>query len=644
MAHIAFNRTEHGPAVADEWLAATAQATQFAGKLAGRPELSVKLGPGFAAAAGTAMYSPHLLEIEVDTNVMLPGVKAEEVLPYDELFRARYPMFIGAIVHEAAHARYSRWVPKDLYFEDSPFTKRKVDVLVALEESRIEKRMMRRQPAMRGTLAAIVFDLLGKDFKVSDDPYGASIAAALTLARVDSGSITAAEAKPFRRIIAEKLDDATLDALRVLWCEYHALPFYDEAPLPLDAMDSIATRWLEALGMDANDEGNEGMVCIFAVPMPGEGDGEGEGGEGDGAAEGEGDGGGGEGKDGDDLSKKVKDAAADAKHDKEMDAAEEVGKVKAKRRAAQRAADADRHKKGKDAAADAYGKPGHPRPTGREKPGAHGYTVTGTSTVAWRKPTDRERAAGVRLSQLLERAVYTDRRVAKVRQVEPGGRLHGRGQVQRAAQRAAGQRAVAAGWVAKKRTHVDEPKFRVGVMLDVSGSMSAQAAIAGSMAYAMGNAVERVGGEFGMTLFGNDVLGLIKPGQRLDVAPQINAGCGWEYFSNGFYALDEALDLVDGEGLRVLILLSDGVFVKDSEERAADAIFPMLVSKGVILLHVDIDGVASGGGYEIYNPRHNNPIPPVVIKRRTDPVDAVNIIGQHLLDSIKKFKSAGAAA
>ena len=64
----------------------------------------------------------------------------------------------------------------------------------------------------------------------------------------------------------------------------------------------------------------------------------------------------------------------------------------------------------------------------------------------------------------------------------------------------------------------------------------------------------------------------------------------------------------------------------------------------MILIHVDIDGVTSHGGYEMYNPRHNNPIPPVVVKRRTDPVDAVNIIGQHLLDSIKKFKSAGAAA
>jgi hypothetical protein len=232
--------------------------------------------------------------------------------------------------------------------------------------------------------------------------------------------------------------------------------------------------------------------------------------------------------------------------------------------------------------------------------------------------------------------------VAKVKQETPGGRLHGRGQVQRVAQKAAGQRPTALGWSVKKRTHVDEPKIRVGVMLDVSGSMSAQAKIAGSMAYAMGNAVERVGGEFGMVLFGTDVLGLIKPGQKLDVAPEIQASCGWEYFSKAFYALDNEMDLVDGEGLRVLVLLSDGVFVQGSEEKAADAILPMLASKGVVIIHVDIDGDVIGSRYEMYNPRHFNPYMPVTISRKMDPVKAVNLIGEHLLDSIRKFKATAA--
>lgn len=639
MAHLNFNRPKGGAAVPEAWLPATAAATQFAIKVSGREDLAVKVAPGFAKAAGTAMFSPHLAEIEVDADVMLAGIKPEDVLLGDELFRARARLFVGALVHESAHARYTRWVPIDLREEGMPFNPRKIDVLIALEESRIEKRILARYPVQREALGAIVFDLLGKDFKVSDDPYGASIAAALVLARVDSKSITDAEAKPFRAIIGEKLDDATLDTLRGLWREYHALRFDKWEPLPIETMDDIATRWIEALGMDAADEGGEGMVCEFAMEGGGEGEGEGEGEGSGGGAEGDGDGegDGGEGE----MERKLKDAAAKAKHGKDMDAAEDVGEIKAKRRAEQRAADKARHDKGKAAAKDAFGTPGNPVKTGREG-GKHGRTMTGGSIVGWRKPTDKERAAGVRLSRTLEKVIYSDRRVAKVKQEAPGGRLHGRGQVQRVAQKAAGQRPTAQGWVVKKRTHVDEPKIRVGVMLDVSGSMNAQAKIAGSLAYAMGNAVERVGGEFGMTLFGSDVLGLIKPGQKLDVAPEIQAACGWEYFSKAFYALDSEMDLVDGEGLRVLVLLSDGVFVQGSEEAAADAILPMLASKGVVVIHVDIDGDVISGRYEMYNPRHHNPYQPVTISRRLDPVKAVEIIGEHLLDSIKRYKGIAA--
>lgn len=602
--HIIFSHEHHGPAVADEWLAATAAATQYVGKIAGMAALAVKLGPGFAAEAGTAQYSPALFQIQVDTDVMLPGVKPEDVLPADELFRARHPLFIGALTHEAAHARYSRWVPKDL-----PFTARMIDILIMLEESRIEKRMLRRRPSARTALGSVVFDLIGKDFKVADTAYGASVAAALTLARVDAGSILPTEAKPFRAIIAETLDDATLDTLRGLWCEYHAMPFIHGEPLDLELMESIARRWLEALGMDADSSDDSGDDLGFMGEGIGEGDSD---------------------SAGDGTSERIRAAAASAKHSKDMASEDEVGRIKAARRAAQREADNERRAQAVKAASDAFG--------------AHGAGPSHgtTSHVRWRKPSDRERAAGVRLSRLLEKVIYSDRRVAKARQVEPGGRMHGRGQVQRAAQKAAGQHASAAGWVAKKRTHVDEPRIRVGVMLDVSGSMHRQAAIAGSLAYAAGNAVERVGGDFAMTIFGENAQGLIKPGQKLEQAPVIAAVDGWENFTDGFHALDGALDLVNGDGLRVLILLSDGVFVKAPEMAKADAVLPMLANKGVVIIHVDLDGNASEGYFSGYNPKHNSPYPTVVIPSRTDAVAAVNIIGEHLLDSIKKFKGEAA--
>jgi uncharacterized membrane protein YgcG len=644
MAHINFKRTDHGPAVTDEWLAATAGATQFATRLAARTDIAVKLGNGFAAGAGTAQFTPAIATIEVDCDVMLPGVKGEDVNLADDLFRARHPLFVGALVHECAHARFSRWVPMDLMYEGTPFTPRKRDVLVALEESRIEGRILDFIPGMRGALGAIVFDLIGKDFKVSDDAYGASIASALTLARVDAGSITKADAKPFREVIGTVLDDDTLATLRELWVEYHALPFDEYEPLPYEDMDSIATRWIEALGMDANDESGEGMSCEFAMEGAegSEGGSEGSGGS-EGGSEGSDGSESGSGGSGKSLSDKVKDAAAAGKHGKEMESAEKVGEIKAKRRKAQRNKDAERRAKGREAGEGAFGKPGKPKPTGREQgTGKHGFADTGGSRVTWRKPTDKERAAGVRLSRLLEKVIYTDKRVTKVKQVAPGGRMLGRGQVARVAERAAGQHATSAGWTVKKRGMSDTPKMKVAVALDVSGSMSKQAEIAGSLAYAVGNAVERTGGDFAMALFGREVLGLVKAGQKLDVVPVINASCGWENFEPAFFALDDDLSLVDSDGLRVLILLSDGVFVHEDQAKAADAILPMLASKGVVIVHVDIDGVATAGPYSGYNPTHHNPYPALVIPRKTDALTAANLIGETLVQLVKQAKKVAA--
>jgi hypothetical protein len=324
-----------------------------------------------------------------------------------------------------------------------------------------------------------------------------------------------------------------------------------------------------------------------------------------------------------------------------MSAGEKVKKVKADRRAAQREIDKKRRNKAKIAKVKAFGEPGKPR--GRMVEGRHGYANTGGSTVQWRQPTDRERAAGVNMSRLLEKVIYSDRRVAKVRQVQPGGRMYGRGQVQRVAEKRAKQQPHAAGWVVKKRTHTDEPKINVGVMLDVSGSMGAQARLAGSLFYALGNAVERVGGDFAGTLFGFEVFGLVEPGERITLAPQISASCGTEAFGDGFAALDGVLDLISTDGLRVLILLSDGVFVNREDAALADSIIPMLVAEGVYVLHVDIDGTATSGTYAHYNPRHNNPIPPLAVSRDEDPVEVTTKIGNMLIELVRKFKAAPAA-
>jgi hypothetical protein len=297
---------------------------------------------------------------------------------------------------------------------------------------------------------------------------------------------------------------------------------------------------------------------------------------------------------------------------------------------AQREADNERRRRGKKAEEVAFPMvdAGHGDKTGR--------SYTGTSMFTWRDPSTEERAAAMKLSRLMEKVVFTDRRVEKIRQEAPGGRLHARGAMQRVSQKRTGQRPTAEAWDVKKRTHTDSPKMKVGVMLDISGSMSAQARIASSLSYIVGNAVDRSEGDFAMVLFGDTAKGVYRPGQKVDKVVAVNPGCGTEAFAAGFNALDSLMRLIDSEGLRVLILISDGVFVDHADAKYADAVLPMLHSKGVVVIHIDVDGTTKGGRFAEFNPRHNNPQEPLIVRRHDDPVKVATQVGEYLIKLVKK--------
>lgn len=657
MPHISVKPHYVPPIVSDEWLHATAVTTQFAIKMAAREDIAVKLGPGFAKAAGTALYTPSIQIVEIDTSVMLPGADPDSIDPFDDLFAARHGLFMGAVCHEAAHARFSRWVPFDLY-ETELYTPRKIDVLTILEESRIEYRLTRVVRNAGGFLAHVVLDLIGTDFRVADTPYGQSMGAALTLARVDAGSLSHAEGEMFREALEPALGADILATLRGLWREYHRLPFEEGEPLPHTEMLSIADRWLDALstlstdsdpskGEEADDLSSTGAFSGTPSPSAG-GDSLGAGDSPSGSDsdsgtpgesksdsdEGSSGSGSGEGK------KSLSDIAKEAKHARDMADVEKVGDIKRDRAKAQREADIERRRRATKAKDDAFPEVdrGHGDKTG--------YSMTGTSSFSWRDPSTEERTAAQQLSRKMENVTYTDRRVAKVRQEAPGGRLYSRGVVARDAQRATGQRPTAPAWTVKKRTHTDTPKLRVGVMLDISGSMGAQARIASSLSYIVGNAVDRIGGDFGMVLFGQTAKGVYRPGQKVDKVVQVSPGCGTEAFTKGFNALDGMMELVDASdgGLRVLVLISDGVFVDHRDAKYADATLPMLASKGVIVLHIDVDGITKDARLAEYGARHNNPFEPLVVSRHTDPVKVAAKVGDHLITLVKKHARPAPAA
>lgn len=613
------------PVVPEAWLGITSQANLFVNKVSRVPGLAVKVAPGAAADSQTAQYMPALSLIEVDSDRLLPGVKPEEVLFTDPLFPVRYPLFHGALSHESAHARYTRLLPADLAKIEG-LTDQMIDVLVLLEESRIEKRMLADTPSTKAFLPALVWDFLGKDVQIGDTPYSAAALAALLLARADAGSITWKAAQPFKDLILTVLDQATLDTLRGLWCEYHALPFWDNGDKHAEAQISIATRWLEALGIDPEAAPSE----MIAMSMPGEGaEGAGEGAEGSEGAgssqgageESEGSEGSGEGTLGDKAAQAAREAAAEA----EGKAAEKIGQIKFDQRAQERDADRTRHAEGKKAAKRAF-------------PPGHGATESGVSLVEHRAPTAAERAAATHFSKYLGRVLWTDRNRTKFNTDRPGGRLRGRGAVMRSAQKASGMRPTAPQWRQVHREVVDEPRIRLGFMTDISGSMSDAVRPMGAAAYIVGRAVNDFDGTFASVTFAERVYGIVRPGQTVRDVPVMEANGGWENFKQAFHALDEVIDLIDGDGLRILVLATDGVYGAEGQKEAASTAMRLCVKRGVVPIHLDFTGKIHY--YDAtYGSRLGLTREPIRIHSGTAPQEVARLIGEAVVTEVAHWKA-----
>jgi hypothetical protein len=71
-----------------------------------------------------------------------------------------------------------------------------------------------------------------------------------------------------------------------------------------------------------------------------------------------------------------------------------------------------------------------------------------------------------------------------------------------------------------------------------------------------------------MVYYGSDVFPTLKVGQRLKDVNVYSAPDGTEKFDRAFRALDGALNLLNGEGARLLVVVSDGHYTSEEMESA----------------------------------------------------------------------------
>jgi hypothetical protein len=255
-----------------------------------------------------------------------------------------------------------------------------------------------------------------------------------------------------------------------------------------------------------------------------------------------------------------------------------------------------------------------------------------------RAPSGLERAAAVKIANMLERAKYRERDEKEVTSILPPGRLRSRAMLQEAAYKARGSMMHAQPWKRTVRKHTDDPTLNVGVMVDISGSMADAMQPMAVTAWAMSEAVRRVQGRCAMVYYGSGVFPTLKPGQHLPEVNVYTAPDGTERFDRAFKALDGSLNLLNGTGARLLVVVSDGCYVPEETEKAKKWI-QECEKNGVAVLWIPfahahqlayVRDIVKGTSVAL-------------LQDVTDPADAALQIGKAAADALTKIGARNAA-
>jgi hypothetical protein len=589
MAHLKHseNRASNTP---PEWLAVGRAIGELANKWSERYDLVGYVGTN-AGHGAPACYNPALAEIEVDTAIAFGKMISPEQVG-DLTQRAtqfEFAKATGAIMHEAFHAKFSQW---DLEKAYKDLEKDEHQALILLEESRIEAQGLLAMPESLNFLRACAMDIVIADaqekFETASNTQSAAFLVATVHARIDAGILDESEVKDLVELVDGYMTPEVIAKLRAVAAKFQAHTMHANAEL----LYPLAKEWAQIIREVAEEKGD----------AQGE-DGKPESGEG------------GEGSSG--MSKEFAKML--------MDALEEAGAVIAignadaladqeqaedwKQEVEDKQADAKDRQKNQETAKQVF-----------EKSTGVGVARTSSRLRETRKPTSQERVAAVQIAQMLEKAKYRERDAVEIASITPPGRLRTRQMVQGKALKERGVMQQVEPFRRTVRKHTEDPTLTVGVMVDISGSMGSAMNPMATTAWVMSEAVRRVQGKCAMVYYGNDVFATLKSGQHLEEVNVYTAEDGTEKFDKAFRALDGSLDLLNGSGARLLVVVSDGQYTHDEREFAKKWI-TRCNQAGVAILWLPFDG----GHYAERLTRHGKA---AVLSGVLDPTGAASEIGR----------------
>ena len=581
MAHLKHGETKAG-ATPSEWLRVGRDIGHLANKWSLRDDLVAYVGPG-AGGPAPACYSPTQAEIEVNVDVAFGiGITPEQLGDItNRKTQYEFPKGTGAIMHEAFHARFSQWSMPNAYEE---LARDEYEALILLEESRIEFQGVSVMPNARAFLRSCAMDIVLGDAKEGIEGQSQTHAltnlVGLVFARIDAGILDEYEVQPITDKIIAELGAEVVDKLRAIARQAQLHSNHKDAT----ELYPLAKEWAKIVRELAKERGddqpNPQGGCGF--PMPKE------------------------------LADAIMDTLSEiadevfannfgelADQEQSEDWKEEI---KAK------ASDAQEQAQNKEIAGQVFSKSSGP-----------GGSRTNSTLREQRQPTTEELVASVRIGQWLEKAKYRERDEMETNSIVPPGRLRTRAILQDKALRARGVVKSSEPFRRTVRKHTDDPTLNVGIMVDISGSMGGAMRPMATTAWVMSEAVNRIQGNCAMVYYGNDVFPTLKVGQRLKEVNVYSAEDGTEKFGKAFSALDGALNLLHGNGAKLLVIVSDGQYTREETQICKDVV-SKCKEAGVAILWLPFDSGSSarslGGDYA------------EVMTEVTDPAQASEIIGR----------------
>ncbi|MFG2564640.1 hypothetical protein ACGFR6_04280 [Streptomyces sp. NPDC048567] len=523
------------------WLRVGAELGDRLVALSGRQDLLVICRPGTRSGAPAA-YFPGRGEVEFDARLFAP-LKPREIHPRIVGDEERYPAAWGVFVHEAAHAAHSIWTPP------AGADPRVVEAALLLEESRVEGAHLITRPTDRTYLRTSARTLVMPDIDrptLQGIEHAAGVAA-LILGRHDVGILDAGETRAVADLCERVLGAPLLATLTRIWSDVHQCADHDAT-----TMLAHAQKWCDALDAAAPTR-----------PMP------------PGLA--------------DLLSGAVRivmdsTAANDAADRAAQAAADNATASKSKSQARDRAQRASQRRKAAATAKSVF----NPRrttvnPDGTPAPSSN--PVTGT-----RKPTAAEKSAAARLSRALRAAAYRERTEERITSPTPPGRLNMGRALVRDAQRAAGSVPTAEPFTHTRRRNSPTPPLRVGIAVDVSGSMSAACAPVASAAWIVARAAALTDPDSLTATIAYDthLTALTRPTHR---APErvttFGANGSSHNLANALDALDHGLELSRSGAGRLLVIVTDAEYTSDETAQAVTRV-KHLTTAGCAVLQVTL--------------------------------------------------------